>query len=140
MQHETPNPDAKPFPRQDEMPEGDTPAVFTVPTGVAHCLFCPGRHLRLSRVRFFDLFRILLFQLPVRCGRCGQRQYAPPLVAALHGRHKVMRGKLRQKQPEQSWASWTGDIPGQPKPRPLTTVAEPRAGRLQNGPDHDDSV
>lgn len=109
----------------------EIPAVFEAPTGVAHCIFCPGRHLRMSRLRMQDLSHIMLFQFPVRCGRCGQRQYVPPLIAAISGRHKVLRGNLRKKRPQQSWASWTEVVPDEPKARPMTTVAEPRAVRLE---------
>lgn len=114
----------------------EIPAVFDTPTGIAHCIFCPGRHLRLSRLRMQDLSRIMLFQFPVRCGRCGQRQYVPPLVAAISGRHKVLRGHLRKAKPQQSWASWTEVIPDEPKARPMTTVAEPRAARLEKRAEH----
>lgn len=110
----------------------ETSAVFDAPTGVAHCLFCPGRHLRLSRLRAFDISRILRFEFPVRCGRCGQRQYVAPLVAALSGRHKIMRGELRKRAPEtQTWASWTEPVANETKDRPMTTAIGPRAARLE---------
>lgn len=109
-----------------------SPAVFDTPTGVAHCIFCPGRHLRISRLRFQDLIHIAQFEFPVRCGRCGQRQFVSPLVAALSGRHRILRSEHRRQRPEtQTWASWTEFVPNETKDRPMTTVAGPRAARLE---------
>lgn len=129
MARESSNETAQPQPARRL---AETPAVFDTPTGVAHCIFCPGRHLRISRLRFQDLVHIIQFEFPVRCGRCGQRQFVSPLVAAISGRHRILRTEHRRRRPEtQTWASWTEFVPNETKDRPMTTVAGPRAARLE---------
>ncbi len=100
------------------------------PLGLARCHLCPSRSVRISRLRLQDLVHILTFQFPVRCSRCGQRQYTTPLIAAIAGRHKIMKGP-RKRAPEVSWASFTEVSPEEEgKLRPMTTVIGPRARNL----------
>jgi hypothetical protein len=41
-----------------------------------NCRECSSSRLRLSRVRWKDIERLLLLQYPVRCQRCQRRDYA----------------------------------------------------------------
>jgi hypothetical protein len=43
---------------------------------VVICRECSSSRLRLSRVRWKDVERLLLLQYPVRCQRCERRDYA----------------------------------------------------------------
>jgi hypothetical protein len=38
-----------------------------------NCLYCGSNRLRLSRFHLFDIPRLLVLQLPVRCRSCGER-------------------------------------------------------------------
>ena len=44
--------------------------------GQRTCVFCGNSGFRRSRLRITDVLRLLLLRYPVRCIRCGQRQYA----------------------------------------------------------------
>jgi hypothetical protein len=41
-----------------------------------NCLYCYSSRLRFSRFHLFDVSRLLMLQLPVRCRSCGERFYA----------------------------------------------------------------
>jgi DNA-directed RNA polymerase subunit N (RpoN/RPB10) len=40
------------------------------------CFYCQSNRLRLSHFHLFDIPRLLILQLPVRCRSCGERFYA----------------------------------------------------------------
>ena len=58
------------------------------------CRFCGSEKLRTSRFRGTDLFRILLFEYPIRCRECNMRGYTT-ILQALHIR------KMHHKEHEE---------------------------------------
>lgn len=62
------------------------------------CRFCGSEKLRTSRFRGTDLFRILLFEYPIRCRECDMRGYTT-ILQALHIRHfRKMHHKKREER------------------------------------------
>ena len=47
------------------------------------CQFCSGQEFRRSKRRTDDISQLLLLSYPVRCIRCGERQYVSFAVAAV---------------------------------------------------------
>lgn len=45
------------------------------------CQYCGSTKLRTSRLRVGDVVRLLLFQYPVRCRACRERDYAGLMLA-----------------------------------------------------------
>ena len=86
-------------------PYGKNPVVDeNPPPGV--CRFCGNFGFRRSRLRFADLSRLLTLKLPVRCVRCGKRQYAGLSVASLaHAPRPEKRTSSRDTG--DSWKNWT---------------------------------
>lgn len=128
--------DADAVQAMDDIDERHAPGKVAAPLPTAQgrasgvrCLFC-STPLRLSRFRTRDLSKLLLFLLPLRCPKCGQRQYANALMAALAGRSKsVKRSGLR---PHHTWKDWTEAEQKSPTlARPMTTAAGPKAQRLE---------
>ena len=71
------------------------------------CHFCPGTSFRRSRFRAKDLRRLLLFQYPVRCLRCSQRQYVSFTLAGLSIASRVRH--QRPPRPDETWMNWTNE-------------------------------
>jgi ribosomal protein L37E len=58
--------------------------------GVVACAFCGNPQFRRSRLRASDIPELLMLRYPLRCTRCGQRQYNNLYVALLaYGPRKV---------------------------------------------------
>lgn len=88
--------------------------------GTLYCMQCRSRHLRLTRLRPRDIGHLLLFTFPVRCRRCGQRQYVAPLAAFLSSALPKSKGKRRTRV---SWANWTETLAEHAAlARPVTTA------------------
>jgi hypothetical protein len=45
------------------------------------CHYCGSSKLRVSRLRVGDVVRLLLFQYPIRCRACRERDYAGLMLA-----------------------------------------------------------
>ena len=136
----------QPVPDSDFETSTEAPRRVTKPKsgllgGLAiRCHFCPGTSFRRSRFRAKDLRRLLLFQYPVRCLRCSQRQYVSFTVAGLSIASRVRH--QRPPRPDETWMNWTNEeeAPRQRKAsaRPLTTsqvdTSPPAAGTLPRRP------
>jgi hypothetical protein len=110
-------------------PYDDQP-VLELATGVVACLFCGNNRFRRSRLRFSDLGELLLLRYPLRCTRCGQRQYNSIHIAFLSFAPRSTN--VRQAQGTDTWQNWTGPAnSGQRVARPLSTAIGPRAQRLE---------
>jgi hypothetical protein len=71
------------------------------------CEYCTGNEFRRSSVRTDDIRHLLMLRYPVRCLRCGQRQYVSLTVAAL-SRSSAMRQPRPQRQQRTSEErNWT---------------------------------
>lgn len=82
-------------------PETAAPALKS------HCRFCGGTSLRRSRLRASDFPTVLLLHWPVRCRRCGKRQFVFITVA------RQLPAANAPHTPEQlyedSWQSFTSN-------------------------------
>lgn len=97
--------------------------------GVGHCRFCSSASLRPSSMRRADIAKLFLFQLPMRCFRCGQRQFTSFLIAAIASRRVP---SLRASRENPTWKSWTELGTKQtPLARPMSTVAKPRSRYIE---------
>ncbi|SEC06538.1 hypothetical protein [Terriglobus roseus] len=109
-------------------PYDDKPVV-EVAEGVVACLHCGNPSFRRSRLRFTDILEVLMMRYPVRCTRCGQRQYTDFNVAMLSF---PPRSAGPRADDQESWKRWTDpSLPGQALARPLSTALGPRAQRLE---------
>lgn len=96
------------------------------------CTFCGNMGFRRSRLRFTDLFRLLTLKFPVRCVRCGQRQYVAYGVASMAQPAKAQSIGPSPDKPG-SWKQFTEDVPSSlPHARPASTAAQPVAERLDD--------
>lgn len=67
------------------------------------CTHCGAANLRTSRLRLLDIPRFLLFQYPVRCRNCRERDYIGFLLALnLRQAARVRRSEERAKRDEQT--------------------------------------
>lgn len=69
------------------------------------CQLCSGHEFRRSRLRNEDIRQLLFLRYPVRCLRCGQRQFVSLTVAALS-----VSSATRQPRPQRPASkdkSWT---------------------------------
>ena len=72
------------------------------------CQFCSGQSFRRSTLRVDDFTQILLMRYPVRCIRCGQRQWVSYAVASLAVSSSVKpRRKHRPVDPAKRWIDFT---------------------------------
>ncbi len=111
-------------------PYAEAPVVNEHSDGT--CGFCGHAGFRRSRVRFTDVLQFLLLKYPVRCTRCGQRQYVP-LRIALQARAAKLQTPGPSPDKPGSWKAFTaGGTVSAPHARPATTAAEPLAGRLDD--------
>jgi hypothetical protein len=56
---------------------------------ILHCSKCNSTHLRLSRIRVFDIFCLFPLFYPIRCRECMGRSYVfLPMALMLRGRRK----------------------------------------------------
>lgn len=63
-------------------PDGITQNNRYPETGIAmKCHYCGSTKLRVSRLRGGDIVRLLLFQYPIRCRACRERDYAGLMLA-----------------------------------------------------------
>jgi len=63
------------------------------------CAYCGSSKFRTSRIKINDLIRLLLFQLPVRCRSCHERDYAGFMLASnLRQAEKVRRNETQQSK------------------------------------------
>lgn len=97
--------------------------------GTVACGFCGNTRFRRSRLRFHDIRELLLLRCPVRCTRCGQRQYNSYAVAGLALPQKTHGPRLAKGS--ETWKSWTEqNISGQHFSQPKSTAIDPRAEQL----------
>ena len=66
------------------------------------CVFCPHQQFRRSRLRTDDIQQLLQLRYPVRCLRCGERQYSSFTVAAISlpstTKHPRRRHRLQEQK------------------------------------------
>ncbi|AFL90297.1 hypothetical protein Terro_4090 [Terriglobus roseus DSM 18391] len=109
-------------------PYEDRPVV-ELAEGVVACPLCGNPRFRRSRLRFTDFAEILMMRYPVRCTRCGQRQYTDFNVAMMSFPPRPVGGHRAERQ--DTWKNWTDpSMPSQPVARPLSTAQGPRARNL----------
>jgi hypothetical protein len=110
--------------------------VVALREGELACEFCGYNRFRRSRTRFRDLMELLMMRYPVRCMRCGQRQYFELTFALLAHAPKAQVERVAEGTDTwQNWTQATGEAPDQPTPaRPMTTAVGPRAQRLTQQP------
>jgi ribosomal protein L37E len=92
------------------------------------CGACGYSRFRRSKVRFGDVKELIMMRFPMRCLRCGKREYHDVVLAMLSGRSKE-HGRLSEGT--DTWKSWTrssSDVPT--SARPLSTAQGTRAERL----------
>lgn len=70
------------------------------------CQFCSGQEFRRSKRRTDDISQLLLLSFPVRCIRCGERQYVSFAVAAvsLSSSKRQPRPVHSNRSKETSWS------------------------------------
>jgi ribosomal protein L37E len=93
------------------------------------CVACGYSRFRRSKVRFADVKELVMMRFPMRCLRCGKREYHNVALAMLSGRSKDL--DARPSEGTDTWKSWTrssSDVPL--SARPLSTAQGPRAERL----------
>ncbi len=96
------------------------------------CTFCGNAGFRRSRLRFTDLLQLVMLKFPVRCTRCGQRQYVAYGVASVAQPAKAQSAGPSPDKPG-SWKQFTGEVPSTlTHARPASTMAEPVAERLDD--------
>ncbi len=96
--------------------------------GSLACDACGYSRFRRSRIRFGDVKELVMMRFPMRCLRCGKREYHDFALAMLSGRSKE-HGRLSEGT--DTWKSWTrssSDVPT--SARPLSTSQGTRAERL----------
>ena len=109
-------------------PYDDRPVV-ELAEGVVGCPHCGNPRFRRSRLRFTDFTELLMLRYPVRCTRCGQRQYTDFNVAMLSFPPRSLGAKTAEGQ--DTWQNWTDpSLPSQAVSRPLSTALGPRARNL----------
>ena len=101
--------------------------VIKLDKGSLGCESCGNKRFRRSRVRFGDMRELMMNRLPVRCMRCGQRQYHEAPFAFLASSVKTQI--VRVSEGTDTWRSWTGTAT-EDGSRPMTTVMGTRAQRL----------
>ncbi len=75
-----------------------------------NCIYCGSSKIRTSRFRLKDLVRLLLFQFPVRCRACNERDYAGfLLVLNLRQAEKVHRDEARRSKRRRTKVTDTGE-------------------------------
>lgn len=89
-------------------PYDDLPVVDRAARGGV-CKLCGNPRFRRSRLRFGDLSHLLLLKFPVRCTRCGQRQYMGLGVASGAGSTRPQSASALRAAAEgpDSWKTWT---------------------------------
>lgn len=108
----------------------DEKPVVELAEGVVACLHCGNPRFRRSRLRFTDFLELLMMRYPVRCTRCGQRQYTDFNIAMMSFPPRPAGG--RKAEGQDTWKAWTDpSMAGQPVSRPLSTAQGPRAERLE---------
>jgi hypothetical protein len=108
----------------------DERPVLELADGVVACLNCGNPQFRRSRLRFTDIGEILMMRYPVRCTRCGQRQYRDFIVAMLAFPPRPAHRRVAEI--EETWRKWTDpSMPSQPVARPLSTALGPQARNLE---------
>ncbi|SDF79750.1 hypothetical protein [Terriglobus roseus] len=85
-------------------PYKDRPTV-ELKQGEVACPFCGNPQFRRSRLRFMDLFEVLMLRYPVRCTRCAKRQFTDIYIALLSYPAKFHGGSVAQG--DTSWKEWT---------------------------------
>jgi len=73
--------------------------------GEVACPFCGNPQFRRSRLRFVDLFEILMLRYPVRCTRCAKRQFTDIYIAMMSYPAKFHGASVAQNNT--TWKSWT---------------------------------
>ena len=101
-------------------PYADRPVV-ELAEGVVGCPLCGNVRFRRSRFRFTDFAELLMMRYPVRCTRCGQRQYTDFNVAMMSFPSRSVGGQRAEGQ--DTWKNWTEpSMSGQPVARPMSTA------------------
>lgn len=73
--------------------------------GEVACPSCGNPQFRRSRLRFVDLFEVLMLRYPVRCTRCAKRQFTDIYIALMSYPAKFHGGSVAQN--DTTWKSWT---------------------------------
>lgn len=103
--------------------------ILEIPKGVVACHFCGFTRFRRSKMRLGDAKEFLLMRLPVRCGRCNQRQYVSMLTSSLAS--GVKNHDLKLAKGRDTWKNWTEQEMADKTYRPMTTALGPRATKLR---------
>jgi uncharacterized Zn-finger protein len=115
-------------------PYGERPKV-ELKQGEVVCPFCGNPQFRRSKLRFMDLFEVLMLRYPVRCTRCAKRQFTDIYIAMLSYPPKYHGGGVGQG--ETSWKNWTGpSAPGQaarPSSMAMGSKSQPNRSRKDKG-------
>jgi|HubBroStandDraft_1064217.scaffolds.fasta_scaffold12669_2 hypothetical protein len=76
-----------------------TAAFALEPWKIMDCRWCGSPSIRISRLRFSDVLRLVVLLYPVRCRACEQRYFVSAFTAfKLHAAEKARRIERRRRE------------------------------------------